>query len=62
MPADQDTVLDPDEIEERRVPTQTEFDRLDPDGRLERSPEMKLVRGVGSPLRRDDATEGRWSL
>ena len=35
MPADQDAVLDPDEIEGRRVPTQTEFDRLDPDGRLE---------------------------
>jgi hypothetical protein len=31
MPEDQDAVLDPDEIEGRRAPTQTELDRLDPD-------------------------------
>lgn len=32
MPADQDAVLDPDEIEGRRVPTMTELDRLEPSG------------------------------
>lgn len=31
MPEDQDSVLDPDEIEGRRTLTQTELDRLDPD-------------------------------
>lgn len=31
MPEDQDAVLEPDEIEGRRTPTMTEFDRLDPD-------------------------------
>jgi len=48
MPADQDTVLDPDEIEERRVPTQTEFDRLDPDGRLEADADE--IDGLGGGL------------
>jgi hypothetical protein len=31
MPEDQDAVLDLDEVEHRRRPTQTELDRLDPD-------------------------------
>lgn len=31
MPEDQDAVLEPDEIEGRRTPTQTELDQLDPD-------------------------------
>lgn len=48
MPADQDAVLDPDEIEGRRVPTQTEFDRLDPDGRLEADADE--IEGLGSGL------------
>src|SRR4029079_819312 len=48
MPADHDTVLDPDEIEERRVPTQTEFDRLDPDGRLEADADE--IDGLGGGL------------
>ena len=30
MAADQDAVVDPDEIEGRRVPTKTEFDELEP--------------------------------
>jgi hypothetical protein len=33
MPEDQDAVLEPDEIEGRRTPTQTELDQLDPDVR-----------------------------
>ncbi len=32
MPADQDAVLEPDEIEGRRVPTMTELDQLEPSG------------------------------
>jgi hypothetical protein len=48
MPADQDAVLDPDEIEERRVPTQTEFDRLDPDGRVEE--DADALEGLGGGL------------
>ena len=32
MPADQDAVLEPDEIEGRRVPTMTELDRLESSG------------------------------
>ena len=48
MPADQDTVLDPDEIEGRRVPTQTEFDRLDPDGRGEADADE--IDGLGGGL------------
>jgi hypothetical protein len=35
MPEDQDAVLDPDEIEGRRTPTQTELDRLDPEAAVE---------------------------
>jgi hypothetical protein len=48
MPADQDAVLDPDEIEQRRVPTQTEFDRLDPDGRVEDVADA--IEGLGGGL------------
>jgi hypothetical protein len=48
MPADQDTVVDPDEIEGRRVPTQTEFDRLDPDGRGEADADE--IDGLGGGL------------
>lgn len=33
MAADQDAVVDPDEIEGRRVPTKTEFDELEPEVR-----------------------------
>jgi hypothetical protein len=48
MPADQDAVLDQDEIEGRRVPTQTEFDRLDPDGRIEQ--DADAIEGLGGGL------------
>jgi hypothetical protein len=48
MPDDQDAVLDPDEIEERRVPTQTEFDRLDPDGRVD--DDADAIEGLGAGL------------
>ena len=59
MPADQDSVLDPDEIEERRVPTQTEFDRLDPDGRVaDDADEIEgLGGGVGGALREGETDD-----
>jgi hypothetical protein len=59
MPADQDAVVDPDEIEERRVPTQTEFDRLDPDGRVaDDADEIEgLSGGVGGALREGETDD-----
>jgi hypothetical protein len=59
MPADQDAVVDPDEIEERRVPTQTEFDRLDPDGRAaDAADEIEgLGGGVGGALREGETDD-----
>ena len=59
MPADQDAVLDPDEIEERRVPTQTEFDRLDPDGRsADAADEIEGLTGVlGGELREGETDD-----
>jgi hypothetical protein len=59
MPADQDAVLDPDEIEERRVPTQTEFDRLDPDGRsADEEDEIEGLSGVlGGELREGETDD-----
>jgi hypothetical protein len=59
MPANQDAVLDPDEIEERRVPTQTEFDRLDPDGRsADAADEIEGLSGVlGGELREGETDD-----
>jgi hypothetical protein len=58
MPADQDAVLDPDEIEERRVPTQTELDRLDPDGRNEEDADaIEGLAGVEGELREGETDD-----
>jgi hypothetical protein len=59
MPADQDAIVDPDEIEERRVPTQTEFDRLDPDGRAADDADdiEGLGGGVGGALREGETDD-----
>jgi hypothetical protein len=59
MPADQDAVVEPDEIEERRVPTQTEFDRLDPDGRsADAADEIEGLSGVlGGELREGETDD-----
>jgi len=59
MPADQDAVVDPDEIEERRRPTQTEFDRLDPDGRNEQDADSieGLAGGLDGELREGETDD-----
>jgi hypothetical protein len=58
MPAEQDTVVDPDEVEERRVPTQTELDRLDPDGRVEGdADEIEGLAGGGNGELREGETD-----
>jgi hypothetical protein len=54
MPADQDAVLDPDEIEGRRTPTLTELDQGDPD----RGPDLEEgLDGFGG-LAREGLREG----
>src|SRR6476659_5964771 len=59
MSTDQDAVVDLDEIEERRVPTQTEFDRLDPDGRGEADADQidGLGGGLGGELREGETDD-----
>jgi hypothetical protein len=58
MPADQDAVVDPDEIERRRVPTMTEFDELDTDGRPVPDAEgVESLDGLAGEGLRDEETD-----
>src|SRR6202165_502176 len=54
--------LDDDPVDVRNLPIHRlrpihADNRADADGRVDRRPEMKLVRGVGLPLRRDYASQ-----
>ena len=58
MPGDQDAVVDPDEIEGRRVPTKTEFDELVSDVRPDIDPDgVESLEGLAGEGLRDDETD-----
>jgi hypothetical protein len=57
MPEDQDAVLEPDEIEGRRTPTMTEFDRLDPDVTVDDADGLDGFGGVAAEGLREGETD-----
>ena len=56
MPGEQDAVVDPDEIEGRRVPTKTEFDELEPEVRPD-ADGIESLDGLAAEDLRDDETD-----
>jgi hypothetical protein len=58
MAADQDAVVDPDEIEGRRVPTKTEFDELEPENRSNPAADgIESLEGLATEGLRDEETD-----
>jgi hypothetical protein len=58
MADDQDAVVDPDEIEGRRVPTKTEFDELDPEVRSNPAADgVESLDGLAGEGLRDEETD-----
>jgi hypothetical protein len=57
LPADQDAVLDPDEIEGRRQPTRTELDQGDPIPAPDETLDPADLAGLGATGLREDETD-----